>query len=67
MPSTTAALPVMLVRALLSPTVREAIGPPRIRIINPDAMIEAPRGMITTGMSPRSQRGTAGLPMSLAA
>ncbi len=64
MPRTMADVPVRPERNPLRPRVRAAIGPPSTMTMRPEATIEASSGMITTGMRPRSQRGTSIRPMA---
>jgi hypothetical protein len=66
MPRTTAEAPDMPESQVFSPTVMAAIGPPRNRNMAPEAMMEASSGMMTTGIRPRSQRGTAHVPITWA-
>lgn len=59
-------VPARSVSHTFSASMRVAMGRPRKRIMRPDATIEATSGMITTGMRPRSQRGTSRRPMAAA-
>ena len=57
-PSRITELPVMPLSQLVRPVVMAASGRPRSMNISRPTTSDAPSGMITTGINPRSHRGT---------